>query len=197
MILVANLQRETGGNTAEVLDQVAETVRERGELRRLVASLTAQGRMSRWIVTALPILLLVLRERDQPHLHGAACSRPRRGRLALALAGTLLLAGSLVIKRIVDIRGVRGIAMVLTLIVGLALRRRRRRHSLSRAVAMPRIAAASRIGEIEAYGFAGTPTARRGEREPAAVASTASPTPSAGRWPPARAASRRPRSAPS
>ena len=38
-----------------MLEQVAETVRERGELRRLVASLTAQGRMSRWIVTALPI----------------------------------------------------------------------------------------------------------------------------------------------
>ncbi len=71
VILVANLQRETGGNTAEVLERVAETVRERGELRRLVASLTAQGRMSRWIVTALPILLLVLVTRAEPDLHGA------------------------------------------------------------------------------------------------------------------------------
>ena len=45
--LVAALQRETGGNTAEVLDRVTETIRERFELRRTVRTLTAQGRMSR------------------------------------------------------------------------------------------------------------------------------------------------------
>ena len=44
VILVARLQRETGGNTAEVLDQVADTARERSELRRLIQTLTAQGR---------------------------------------------------------------------------------------------------------------------------------------------------------
>ena len=103
VILVANLQRETGGNTAEVLEQVAETVRERGELRRLVASLTAQGRMSRWIVTALPILLLLLVSALNP-TYMEPLFETTGGRLALALAGTLLLVGSLVIKRIVAIR---------------------------------------------------------------------------------------------
>ena len=103
VILVANLQRETGGNTAEVLEQVAETVRERGELRRLVASLTAQGRMSRWIVTALPILLLVLVSALNP-TYMEPLFETTGGRLALALAGTLLLVGSFVIKRIVAIR---------------------------------------------------------------------------------------------
>ena len=103
VILVANLQRETGGNTAEVLEQVAETVRERGELRRLVASLTAQGRMSRWIVTALPILLLVLVSALNP-AYMEPLFETTGGRLALALAGTLLLVGSLVIKRIVAIK---------------------------------------------------------------------------------------------
>ena len=57
--LVAALQRETGGNTAEVLDRVAETIRERFELRRLVKTLTAQGRMSRWVVSLLPVVLLL------------------------------------------------------------------------------------------------------------------------------------------
>ena len=47
--LVSALQLETGGNTAEVLDRVADTVRERFELRRLVRTLTAQGRLTRWI----------------------------------------------------------------------------------------------------------------------------------------------------
>ena len=55
--LVARLQRETGSNAAEVIDRVIETVRGRAELRRLVKTLTAQGRLSRWILTALPIVL--------------------------------------------------------------------------------------------------------------------------------------------
>ena len=55
--LVARLQREVGSNSAEVLDRVIETVRGRMELRRLVRTLTAQGRLSRWILTALPVSL--------------------------------------------------------------------------------------------------------------------------------------------
>ncbi|MGH3115217.1 MAG: type II secretion system F family protein, partial [Gaiellaceae bacterium] len=58
--LVAALQQETGGNTAEVLDRVSDTIRERFELRRLVKTLTTQGRMSRWVVSFLPVGLLVL-----------------------------------------------------------------------------------------------------------------------------------------
>ena len=49
--LVAALQRETGGNTAEVLDRVTDTVRERVALQRMIKTLTAQGRMSRWVVS--------------------------------------------------------------------------------------------------------------------------------------------------
>ena len=52
--LVAALQRETGGNTAEVIDKVTETIRERLDLRRMVRTLTAQGRLSGWVVCALP-----------------------------------------------------------------------------------------------------------------------------------------------
>ena len=57
--LIATLQRDTGGNTAEVLDKVVETMRERGKLRRLVRTLTAQGRLGGWIVTALPIAMIL------------------------------------------------------------------------------------------------------------------------------------------
>ena len=57
--LVMRLQREAGGNTAEVLDRVAEVIRGRMELRRLVDVLTAQARISRWILTAPPIFVLL------------------------------------------------------------------------------------------------------------------------------------------
>ena len=57
--LVALLQRDAGGNAAEVIDQVAYNIRTRQELRRLARTLTAQGRMTRWILTALPIAVFL------------------------------------------------------------------------------------------------------------------------------------------
>jgi tight adherence protein B len=55
-VTAISIQREVGGNLAEVLDLVAETVRERAALRRQVKSLTAEGRLSGIILTALPFL---------------------------------------------------------------------------------------------------------------------------------------------
>src|SRR3989337_880990 len=57
--LVMRLQREAGGNTAEVLDRVAEVIRGRMELRRLVGGLPAQARIARWILTGLPIFVFL------------------------------------------------------------------------------------------------------------------------------------------
>ena len=56
--IVTRLQREAGGNTAEVLDRVVDNIRGRMELQRLVQVLTAQGRIARYILTAIPVFLL-------------------------------------------------------------------------------------------------------------------------------------------
>lgn len=58
-VIAINVQRQVGGNLAEVLDIVAGTVRERGYIRRLVRVLSAEGRLSIAILTALPFLLLL------------------------------------------------------------------------------------------------------------------------------------------
>lgn len=58
-VIAINVQRQIGGNLAEVLDIVANTVRERGYLRRLVRVLSAEGRLSIAILTALPFFLLL------------------------------------------------------------------------------------------------------------------------------------------
>ena len=101
--LVAIIQRETGGNTAEVLDRVIETVRERGTLRRLMETLTAQGRLSQIVVSALPFALVgvitVLNDEYMKPLFETGT-----GQLLLLLGAGLSLLGSLFIKRIVDIR---------------------------------------------------------------------------------------------
>ena len=101
--LVAALQRETGGNTAEVLDRVCETIRQRFELRRLVKTLTTQGRMSRWVVSLLPVGLLLLLTLINP-TYMAPLYANTGGRLLLLVAGIMIVSGSLVIRRIVDIK---------------------------------------------------------------------------------------------
>ena len=81
LALVAELQREAGGDAAEVIDRVAETVRERFDLKRLIHTLTMQGRMSRWIVSALPIVIvLAVRAREPALLPPARRLDGREGR---------------------------------------------------------------------------------------------------------------------
>jgi tight adherence protein B len=101
--LVAALQRETGGNTAEVLDRVTSTIRERFELRRTIQTLTAQGRMSRWVLTLLPLFLLVAITLINPSYMQVMYDSPF-GRVLLFLSGVSIASGSLVIKKIVNIR---------------------------------------------------------------------------------------------
>ncbi len=100
--LVASIQGQAGGNAAEVLDRVTESIRERVDLRRLVRTLTAQGRLARWIVSALPVGLLVMISILNPDY-----IRPlfvhTGGRLLLAVAALMIIAGSVVIGKIVDI----------------------------------------------------------------------------------------------
>ncbi len=97
--LVMKLQREAGGNTAEVLDRVAEVIRGRAELRRLVEVLTAQARISRWILTGLPIFVLLSLaftggDYLDPMIHSLV------GKIALVAAGIMVLIGSLWIKQL-------------------------------------------------------------------------------------------------
>ncbi len=102
LALVAQLQREAGGNAAEVIDRVAETVRERFDLRRLIQTLTMQGRMTRWIVSALPIGIVLVLQIENPHyLHPLLASTG--GKVVFGLAAAWAVAGSFVIKKIVEI----------------------------------------------------------------------------------------------
>lgn len=53
------VQREVGGNLADVLDKVAFTIRERNQIKRQIASLSAEGKMSAYILMALPFVILI------------------------------------------------------------------------------------------------------------------------------------------
>lgn len=100
--LLAELQRTTGGNAAEILDTVVATIRERAELRRLVRTLTAQGRMARWILTALPPALTAFLFAVHPEVMTKFFASGG-GQAAVVAATAMVIAGSVVIQRIVDI----------------------------------------------------------------------------------------------
>jgi tight adherence protein B len=100
--LVSVLQRETGGNATEALDRVVGNIRARDDLRRLVRTLTAQGRMAQLVLSALPVVTLLalkaLGNAEMDALFGTGY-----GRALIVLAGLLVLLGAVWIGRIVKI----------------------------------------------------------------------------------------------
>lgn len=100
--LVATLQQETGGNTAEILDVVTDTIRDRLELRRLVRTLTAQGRLAGGILSALPVFLLLGVSLINP-AYVSPLFHKLVGIVALGAAAIMVVTGSVVIRRIVNI----------------------------------------------------------------------------------------------
>ena len=101
--LLAELQRIAGGNSAEVLDTVVETIRERGDLRRLARTLTTQGRMARWILSLMPVAVALFLWVAQPTLIQPFVGSTL-GQSALVLCALMAVAGSYWIKRIVEIK---------------------------------------------------------------------------------------------
>jgi tight adherence protein B len=100
--IVTRLQREAGGNTAEVLDRVVDNIRGRMELERLVQVLTAQGRIARYILTAIPVFLLAFFL-----LVNAPWLEPlwetTLGNFAMVMWVIMLVGGWFAIKKIVEI----------------------------------------------------------------------------------------------
>lgn len=103
LITAILVQREVGGNLAEILEQIAETMRERFNLKRQVRVYTAQGRMSGYTLAALPIFVgLAISVINSDYMHTLFFEALGRG--LLVSAGVLQLIGFLWIRRIVDIR---------------------------------------------------------------------------------------------
>ena len=96
------IQREAGGNLAEVLDNIAETIRTRFSLRRQLRVYTAQGRLSGFVLALLPFVVaaaLFLIDRD----YIATLAEEPMGRAMVTGALALQVVGFLWIRRILDI----------------------------------------------------------------------------------------------
>jgi tight adherence protein B len=86
------IHRQVGGNLAEVLDTVANTIRERGQVRRQVASLSAEGRLSAYVLIALPFFVVLFLSLVNPG-YLAVFTATAIGWAMLAVAAVLLVVG--------------------------------------------------------------------------------------------------------
>jgi len=101
-VLAVNIQREVGGNLAEILDNVADTLRERATVRRQVRVLTAEGRLSAWVLAGLPIAIGIYMYAVNPDYIGLLFTT-KLGLFMLGTAVVLMVLGVLWMRKIVDI----------------------------------------------------------------------------------------------
>jgi len=97
------IQKESGGKLAEVLEKVAQTSRERFRLRKQVQVHTAQGRMTGWILSLLPVALGFAMYLVHPEGISILWTNPTGVKL-LSTALVMNLVGALVIRKIIRIR---------------------------------------------------------------------------------------------
>ena len=96
------IQREIGGNLAQILDTISDTINERIRMKREISALTAQGRFSAWVLILLPFVTAAfcyVFNHDQTMMLFTEDS----GRIALAVALIMEFIGFVVIQKIVDI----------------------------------------------------------------------------------------------
>ena len=103
LITAILVKREVGGNLSEILDQIAETMRARFNLKRQVRVYTAQGRMSGYTLAALPIVVGFAISLINPAYMRTLFHDPL-GNALLVASGVLQVIGFLWIRRIVDVQ---------------------------------------------------------------------------------------------
>jgi len=97
------IQRQTGGDLAEVLDNISGVIRGRIELHGLVRGLTAEGRLSGWVLFALPFVVFFGAMFMNPD-YGSTLLEDPRGQIMLMVAGGMQLMGIAMIRWIVNIK---------------------------------------------------------------------------------------------
>jgi tight adherence protein B len=102
VVTAVSISRTAGGNLAEMLEIISGTIRQRVQTKREIRALTAQGRMSGWFITLIPVVVALVLYFISPNYF-----RPMTESLAgwclLAVAAVLLLIGNLLIRKAVAI----------------------------------------------------------------------------------------------
>jgi tight adherence protein B len=102
VVMAIRIQREVGGNLAELLVTVATTLRERARLRRQVQTLSAEGRLSAWILGGLPVVFTLYLLVSRPS-YILTLTHEVLGWIMIVSGIVLMTVGALWMKKIVDV----------------------------------------------------------------------------------------------
>ncbi len=102
-VIAVQIQRETGGNLAELLNNISLIMRDRIKLFAQVRVLSAEGRMSAWILSLLPFGAAILIHLTNPGFLAVLYTDPT-GRKMLVGALALMAIGVLAMRRIIDLK---------------------------------------------------------------------------------------------
>jgi tight adherence protein B len=97
------IHRQVGGNLADVLDTVGHTIRERNQIRRQVRALSAEGRLSAWVLFLLPFFVALAMSLLNPDYLAVLTTRPI-GWLLIAGALFLMGIGGLWLRKVVEVK---------------------------------------------------------------------------------------------
>lgn len=97
------IQRETGGNLAEILEKVGHTIRERFRIIEDLKTLTTSSRMSAWVLCGLPLFIAVMVNFMNPDYMAPLWHDPRGQKLVYA-AAIMQIIGMLIIRKIMRIK---------------------------------------------------------------------------------------------
>jgi len=97
------IQRQTGGDLAEILDRIGHVIRERFKILGQVKALTGEGRLSGIVLIALPIGLFLFMMIMKPDYIELLWKDPMGVKMSIG-AIVLMIIGSIAIKKIVDIK---------------------------------------------------------------------------------------------
>jgi tight adherence protein B len=96
------IQKETGGNLAEILDSLSRVIRDRFRIYREVKVRTAQGRLTAGILIALPIFMMIVLSTLNPSYMRVLFEDPK-GPVVLTVAAAMQFVGSLMLWKIIHI----------------------------------------------------------------------------------------------
>jgi tight adherence protein B len=103
VVMAVNIQRTVGGSLADILDMVSDTVRQRQQFEKKVKALTAQGRMSAYVLIAMPFLMgLAIFALNPSYM--SVLFTTMIGKVMIAGSLVMMGIGSMIIKKIVSFK---------------------------------------------------------------------------------------------
>jgi tight adherence protein B len=101
LVTAIMVQKDTGGNLVEILERTVFVIRERLRIQGEIRVETAQGRLTGWILTALPVVMMALLNLVNPG-YSSILFHDQLGRKLIYISLAMLAVGSFVIRKIVN-----------------------------------------------------------------------------------------------